>query len=260
MYTSTLSIIHISGKDSQTFLQGQITADMKSINHSQAQLAACCDLKGRVVASFLIVVATDVDGYRLVLPSDNTDTLLSHLQKYAVFSKVKLNLDNTQQAVIATDSHCSYTLPASDQYHLQIQAGDSMDSASHSHWQDYCWSTGLCLINQATSGQFIPMMLGYDKLGGISFDKGCYLGQEVIARAHYRGQIKRHLYEITLVGGEPIEPGSCVCNDQDQTVGLTVFSRINNGNQQILAVIQDIAIEGPLQIAQQTLTVINTRF
>lgn len=254
MNTTNLALLELEGPDCATFLQGQLTCDINQTTMGHAQLAACCDLKGRAVASFLVFKYSDAH-VNLYCPADVLDNLHQHLHKYAVFSKV--------------------TLTAKPQASLRVDEQPNSDKAfkltgrEHALWLTPCeghgdaalWDTwllqnGLCFVNQALSGRLIPMMLDYDRLNGINFEKGCYLGQEVIARAHYRGQVKRHLYRANLDCSNDIRIGSDITDaETGQALGLVALCGLNESDRTDgLVVIQDKALARPLQCAGNPIT------
>jgi len=155
-----LAILKITGKDAFDFLQGLLTTDMQKVVDAP-QKGALCNNQGRVIASFDI--QKTIDGYELLLPKLNADKTLKSLQKYARFSNVQLG-------VIATTK--------------QLDLLESIQKK-------------IAVILPETSEKFTPHELNYQHLQFISFDKGCYVGQEIIARMHYLGKLKKQLQHIT---------------------------------------------------------------
>ena len=223
MILNDFGVIHIQGSKANAFLQGQLTCDINQVSNQKASLAACCDYKGRVLANFFCW--GQAEDYYLLLPTSMIPLILEHLKKYAMFSKV----------VLEEMPDYDLLLPMSD---VPLPTSD-IES-----YQSLLVEAGIVFIEPATSGLFIPQMLHLQKLGGISFKKGCYVGQEVIARTEHRGQLKRHLYRVIStdttrlpsIGGELMDAAG-------QAVGVVASTTILQDNsQRCLAVIQDTAI------------------
>lgn len=251
MNTTDFALLEFEGPDCATFLQGQLTCDINRATSGTAQLAACCDLKGRAVASFLVFKHAE-SHIGLYCPSDVLNTLHQHLGKYAVFSKVTLTPKPLASLIADAEPRdkASSRLPGKhhDIWLTPIDVNDAQAGAQF--WNHWLLENGLCFVNQQLSGKLIPMMLDYEQLNGISFDKGCYLGQEVIARAHYRGQVKRHLYRAELNANTDITVGDTVTlSETQQACGVVTLCQRSDAQWQLLMVLQDKVVEQPLQIA-----------
>ncbi len=173
------STLHVMGADAQTFLQGQITQNINALlppegfSHLTGQgFAALCNLKGRVITTFWIQPKTpDLQHYALHLPSDMLDKVYTHLKRYILRSKVELKTEEI-----------------SDPDLLSI-----LPPFPYLPW----------IITQ-TSELFVPQMLNLDCIQAVSFTKGCYTGQEIVARTHYLGQNKRRMI---LMNSDLVNPG-----------------------------------------------------
>ena len=150
-------IIVVEGKDSIDFLQGQISTDVSKQEIEQIDRSAICNLKGRVIASFLCKKISN-DQFHLITHQSVVEKLMDTLNKYAVFSKVSINegCDNM---------------------------GDYVDDEA---WKNSIIDNFDPEIYSENSEKYTPQELGYDKNGRIDFKKGCFTGQEIIARMHYR--------------------------------------------------------------------------
>lgn len=239
--------VRISGQDRQTFLQGQLTCDMRQINTQTATIAACCEANGRAVASMLLFEYQD--HYLALLPKGCDQLLIDHLQKYAIFSKVTLESVDITIAINDSETVDSIALPGNIPAWLTINANQG--NINYQQLHTLMIDHGVALIPAELSSKLIPLMLNYDQLGGISFNKGCYVGQEIIARMHYKGQLKRHLQCITSATELPI--GADIVNDAKQTLGVVVLAQGNNA----LAVIQDRGLEQPLFCHNEPLSLNN---
>jgi folate-binding protein YgfZ len=165
-------LVKVKGLDSQKFLQGQLTCDVEQITETQSLLGAHCNPQGRVL--FLFRLFYWLDAYYLVLPRTMVIPALTFLKKYAVFFKLTLH-------------------DASEE-----QEAEALHEKAAQEWKYFDLSKGIPQIYPETSGLFLPHDLNLHELQGLSWDKGCYTGQEIIARMHYRGKLKNHLYQAKI--------------------------------------------------------------
>lgn len=186
--TITFPVLTITGPDSFKFLQGQLTADLSELESKSEILSAYCNRQGRVISVFYI--SNSKDGYTLIFLGDTVENFLRHLNKYAVFSKIKFsdissfdNLDKTTQG--------------------QIKKKISLD---------YCINNLIPVITHEYSEKYLPDNLNLIDLGAVNFKKGCFLGQEVIARVYYKGKTKKHLVKKDKANLEE-SPEILVAND-----------------------------------------------
>lgn len=204
------AVIALQGEQAWEFLQGYVTCDVMAISSGGGQLAACCNLKGRVISSFYIV--NYFNHAFLLHPKETTDITIEHLQKYAVFSQTELvdvsNQWNVYQCMSVSDADAPIRvcLPASSRGIVlsPISSPLSIESASTVDWQLADIKEGVFLVDKIHSGQYLPQMLDYHQLGAISFTKGCYLGQEIVARTQHLGKLKRQLIRAVFLD-EPKE-------------------------------------------------------
>ncbi len=210
MYALTRwEIVSVSGQDAKKFLQGQLSCDMEVVVKQQAQLAACINLKGRVISNFIVRQAGE-NHYHLVCPPDSFNLTQTVLKKYAIFSKVvfekadsnlhlyacsKLNpIEALQSNTFSIPAlQCNFVLCEQ----IQLNALTS-EFASEKDFLRFCIESGVCLVDQSSSEQFTVQEINLELAGGVSFSKGCYTGQEVVARLHYRGVPKRRAFIARL--------------------------------------------------------------
>lgn len=193
----SFGIIAVSGPDAEKFLQGLTTNDIRQVNSQSLQLGCFCNLKGRVIASFQIFRKDEI--FYLILPFSMLEITQSHLKKYSLFSKVFLQ-DVSQE--------------------MQQQVLNL--SGEFNAWHLAKIEAGIATIFPATSELFTPHMLNYPELGAISFDKGCYLGQEIIARTHYLGKTKRHVVKENISTANNSKPGDKITNERNEEIGCIV--------------------------------------
>ncbi len=216
-WLNQFSALKISGPDAERFLQGQLTCNLNEINTDTSHFGACCNAKGRIVANFTI--SFDGENYWLVLPTQSADLLEKHLQKYKVFFKA--TIENCKQShlifglfspqqEISTESQEDHNkahqlLNISNQRQLLIIENDSdigfdllASLIPTLDWRLADISEGILYIEAEQSEQWIPQYINWHKLDGISFNKGCYTGQEIIARLQYLGKTKKSLQYYRL--------------------------------------------------------------
>lgn len=206
----TWSALLLTGIDAQQFLQGQLTCDMKLITTEQASLGCLLNLKGRIEAS-IVVVCID-EGYALLMPSNQLGAVQARLSKYAAFSKVSITASNwhisgimgtealpddlsqTLYATLAQPDARFIRLPGRHRaLRISTHASDNADSVALAAWQADAIASGEVSIDAALVDLWQPQELDYHALGGVSYQKGCYMGQEIVARLYFRGQLKTGL-------------------------------------------------------------------
>ena len=217
--------LSITGPDAAAFLQGQVTCDVEKLNENKALAGAICSLKGRVIADFLLVL----DGEDCVLRTQRgmAEIIKNTLAKYAIFSKVELSiatrfckvlgamLDEDEKFLMKITGHLPegyltchvnaeaivVNLPGNDG-RVEVWIRDTkpfrdwpinQDTSKLEKWNRKDILQGLIHISPLLSEEFTPQVLNYDLSGIIDFSKGCYTGQEIIARMHYRGSAKKRL-------------------------------------------------------------------
>ena len=267
-----LAIIDVTGDDAQNFLHAQVPSDIRLLSPDRAQISGWCTAKGRLLTTFVIWPIDQ--GYRLVLASDVRDAIAKRLKMYVLRLKVQITpaTDVVYGLLNPTNEFSGVTLPTTS---WQVNRNNTLTAVCldstrdlltgpESEFQDHAgtqplipvdvWlrsdiAQGFPLVAQATSEHYVPQMINLDKLGGVSFKKGCYPGQEIVARTHYLGKIKRHLYRVT--SAQPLTPGcevrSAALNGQACGSLLTVAPDGEN-NWIALAVLQQDAVDGALYV------------
>lgn len=212
-------LIRCEGPDALRFLQGQISADVRLIAGQKGSMACDISLKGRVMAAFYLYAIEG--GYELIVPRDQVDYLLADLKKYAVFSKVTLSdrssemhivpellpeplTNRTPYQVLAESTGVRFVL--TDRASFFISA-EPAKAGSAQGWFPYLIEHNIPTLSAATRDLFLPHYIGLVDLGAVSFDKGCYKGQEVVARMHYRANIKKHISHTVLDVEQALNPG-----------------------------------------------------
>ena len=236
-------VLTITGEQRLKFLQGQVTCDTSKITLEKASFGAFCSLKGRVIANFLAF--DDDQSTHLIMSQDLIDDLIAHLTKYAVFSRVTLtNASNelfvlgsntpsaSSESLSVTNTTDSTQLSISNDRCLIITSADNAFKQLKTEEQltnEQCWNEldiwdHISWISKETSDVFLPQLLGLEEKEGLSFNKGCYTGQEIIARMKYRGQLKRQLFLVELSSEEKIEvsEGTKIDSEDKKNIGQIV--------------------------------------
>lgn len=286
-----LGLLFVAGRDSAAFLQGQTTCDISILTEQRSSPGALCNPKGRVVTTCTILKTAD-SGYLLLLPAELLEPVRQRLQRYVLRSDVRLEdasdrwcivglsgqqlapplaeqeigLPDAIQAVARQADWISIRVRSADERLLVLastaravtlweQLADKKQFSEHDSglWMCREIADGIPLITQATSEAFVPQMINLDLLGGISFNKGCYTGQEVVARMHYLGKLKRRMYlgsgtsERTPNAGDPVFDAKAAA---EQRVGTIVMAaRCTSDQYHFLAVLQTVSAEsGDLRI------------
>jgi len=265
-------LLRFHGPDVQRFLLGYLTIDPARLARQPAADGslpaspfAICNLKGRVLVNGWCCAPED-EVVDLVIHRSLTARVPEFLKAYLAFSRTRVTDLSDDRLLFA----CWPPLPApgeplvclslDDRHRLLISdsvgaaAGlvERIGLATADHWQNELVANGLALIRDATSERHLPQMLDLDRLGAVSFDKGCYLGQEVVARAQHRGQVKRRLTRLRWPddGGGPLEapaPGEAIRDQRGRDCGELV--ECAPGARECLAVLARDAV-APLQCAQ----------
>lgn len=254
--TTDFGLLEISGPDSERFLQGQLTCNVTTLSSEQWQFGACCNAKGRMVANFII--ARDADRFILRLPPGMVDILQQHLSKYAVFFKTTVqSLDWARsvgveaEAAAEAASDTSHSQLQSDSWTLFLSDGRSESwsaaqtaplSIEDAHrWQLADIHAGIGWVTPASSEAWVPQYIGWDKVDGISFNKGCYTGQEVVARLQYLGKSKRQLIRFEANG---LENTAIMAAITQADSGKECGELVSLSGTQGLAVAQGIGAQG----------------
>lgn len=237
-----LRVLTISGEDAGELLQGQMTQDIRKLEDEKIHITSFCNAQGRVIASAFIQERNDQ--YDLILSSEIIDDLENHLQRYILRSKVVIeqSIENTFGAFksdVNEDSEEYRSLKNDPERVLTLsaQAPESIDNfITREEWIRCDIENKIAIIDKESSEKFIPQMLNLDILDAVSFSKGCYTGQEVIARVQHRGKIKQRMFIINDENQSHIPIGSEIQNESKK-VGTVVISALINEKSTSLAVI-----------------------
>lgn len=242
---SQFGLIRVTGDDAATFLHNLLSNDILHLERNRAERCGFCSPKGRLLADFLIW--REERDFLLQLSADLQPTLLKKLGMYVLRSKVRLTgaaddivliglsgdgttaalaaaglevpaaaMDVTHSAVGSVirldDQRCQLALKADAAAGIWPILAERATPAGMAAWRWLEIAAGIPHITSATQEEFVPQMINLELIGGISFTKGCYPGQEVVARTKYLGKVKRRTYRVHVAGGCPL-PGTDLFSD-----------------------------------------------
>jgi folate-binding protein YgfZ len=251
-------LIEISGEDAVTFLQGQLTNDIKALNGYNSQFAGYCNAKGRLLALFF---AFSVDNTIYLQVNDAlTESILKRLKMFVLRSKVTLSdasnmirigvagenaaqvlaqfYPSIPQQPFALSRHENTVITrlptVTPMFEIFIEENEAVKLyqamretctfVSKDAWDWLEIQAGIPDIATETQEAFVPQMVNLDALGGISFKKGCYTGQEIVARTHYLGSVKRRTQLAHLATDNAPKAGDAITDNNQQAIGLIVRS------------------------------------
>ncbi len=253
-----LGVLRFAGTDVRAFLQGYLTCDTLELQPDTLVPMAVCNLKGRVVVNGWCYLNAAASGEAIVLIVHRslTQRLAQFFKAYLMFSKTELTDLSDAMLVFGTAGvSAQLTIDAnqglvvvSDLQTAKALTGTHPQLPAHAWWLAQIRAR-IPLISAATSEAFLPQMLDLERLGAVDFDKGCYLGQEVVARAQHRGEVKRRLQHLLWRGTALPEPGAQfgVSADPARHVGTVINSiATSDAAGECLAVVSNDAA-GPFQ-------------
>jgi len=260
-----LVVLTVAGSDAAKFLQGQITCNINDITDIKSSLGAMCNPKGRAITTFLLV--KDGDAFLMILPKELLPPVKKRLQMYVLRSKVTLTDSSDELCLIGlSDADAQpgeafeYRFATSRQENIVVdfqgrslviakagnaqafwseRVNEGFQPGDSAQWRYLDIVSGIPWLSAETSEEFIPQMLNLDKLGGISFNKGCYTGQEIVARTHYLGKAKRAMFVAECDTLALPEPNSAIVDDDTgQSIGKVLYAQSRQNVCRLLVVLQ----------------------
>jgi len=240
-----MGVIRVQGADAASFLQGQLTQDVALLGSDRAPLAAYCNAKGRMQASF-IVVKRSAEEVLLVCARDSVAPMVKRLSLFVLRAKAKLSDATADYRMVGLTGSAVDALQAQAQPWSRRDEGDATvvflypgagvsracwlapsgqtppmgPPLSLDYWHWLSVRSGLAMVGQACFEAFVPQMLNYESVGGVSFKKGCYPGQEVVARSQFRGTIKRRAYLVHASAALSVGQEVFQSHEPEQACGL----------------------------------------
>jgi folate-binding protein YgfZ len=239
--TDGLGVLAFRGPDAARFLQGQLSADVEKLGTGASTLAGLHNPQGRVIA-LLALLRTSAEEVLAILPRELIGAVEPKLRKYILRAKVRIeDLSSTLRVVGSASGSPSapdiQQLRWSDRWLLLVPVGQPMPELQpRAAWERADIAAGLPQVYTATSEAFVAQMLNLDLLDAVAFDKGCYTGQEVIARAHYRGRVKRRLQRWHSTEAAAPIPGGSVRSADGRSLTVVRVAPGAGGGWDLLAV------------------------
>ncbi|MDO4696119.1 MAG: folate-binding protein [Neisseria sp.] len=281
MHTSLLpffGVVRVSGEDRSTFLHGQLSNHIKNLVPGLAGYSTYNTPKGRVIADMLVIARED--DLLLLMAKDLTEKTVKRLKMFVLRAKVQFEIlenwgvageteaglpplpaESPQYTFPYTFADGIITLPLPHQGCLKIGETAKLpafDGQAEQVWQAHEIRSGYAWISADTGETAVAQMLNQHIIGGVHFKKGCYPGQEIIARAQYRGQVKRGL--ALLQTTTPSAVGSTIEDADGNEAGIVLNSVADGPNALNLAVLKHSAAETALNILGNPATVVQTFF
>ena len=276
-----LGVIRAEGEDAAIFLQGQLTNDVQLLPVGQARLAAFLSAKGRMQASF-IVIKRSASEFWLITSRDVLAVTLKRLSMFVLRAKVKMSdaTDMVQLIGLAGDAVPAearelapwqtaqlgdasivrlFAASGESRALLAAPTGSALpDAVAHSPlldaaaWQLSLVQAGVPLITQPVVDSFVPQMVNFESVEGVSFKKGCYPGQEIVARSQFRGTLKRRMYRVASPAEPTVGQEVFAANDAEQPVGTIVQTAATPSGFEALVSMQITAATEALHLGSST--------
>lgn len=280
---SHFGLIHFAGEDTARFLNGQLSSDVERLAEDANQYSSHSTPKGRMLATFLIW--RELGGYTLQVAGDLREAMQKRLSMYILRSKVKpgdlpgrsvllglagptaasalkaaFGVEGLEEQQTVQSGNHTILRTTGDRYELRIDAAEApavwsalaalATPAGRDAWTLSEVRAGIPWVSAATQEQFVPQMANLELLGGVSFNKGCYTGQEIVARTQYLGKLKRRAYRVH--SDAPLTAGDAVFSPDmhGQAIGMVVNAApLPAGGWEALAVAQSSSVEHGLHVA-----------
>jgi len=264
-------LVRFDGADAQSFINAQFTTNCLQLTPSQGQLSAWCDPKGRVL--FLFVLFTKGEEYFAALPAAQIPKFIQRLRMYVLRAAVGIedvSADYRQIGIVhhspdGTARPAPWSVSSADSLLAAVRFGpgaartlaivaasdaldywlaDPLASAGEPVWQAMNALSGVPELDDTSSGQYLPQQLNLDRLDAVSFAKGCYPGQEIVARLKYRGEVKKRLAAAACTGNSGIASGTAIrLPDENRNVGNVLRAVAVGADEYILSAVVDVAAD-----------------
>ena len=291
---SHFGLISVAGDDAATFLQGQLTNDIQQVSATQSQLSAYCTPKGRVLASFFITQRQGI--YYLSVEKDLLEPTLKRLRMYVLRSKVALEDASTSlvhfgyaapdgdarlKAIFGKVPEQAYDTVQVNNLTIMRQPapiprfkilGELEDArqlwerlnvnaacVGRNGWDYFNVQSGVPMVTKSSSEAWVPQMLNLHLIGGVSFTKGCYPGQEIVARLKYLGKSKRQMYRVGVPHciERPVV-GTLIASSTDPEAGTIVNATRNpDGYVEALVVMKIAETKHPLRLGEYPVNILS---
>ena len=268
-----LGVLQFSGEDAESFLQGQLSCDVANVGLRSSTYGAYCSPKGRMLANFLLWRGEA--GFFMALSRDIVAAVQKNISRFVLRSKVKISDASSDIVLVGAagprvdgalrdvfpdlptepnevcrqpgmgavmklrDGRFVLATEGSSAPALRQRLAGSLKPVDARAWRWLDIRSGLPLVTAATQDQFVPQMANFELLGGVSFDKGCYTGQEIVARAQHLGKVKRRMFLANVAAAAAAGDELYSEDLGDQASGMVVNSEASpDGGHDLLAVVQ----------------------
>ena len=272
-------VLRFDGPDAQSFLQGQLTNNVAALDETHSHYSGYCTPKGRLLA--VILLWRHGGGYHMMLPRELCEPVRKRLSMYILRAKVKATNISAEQAFFGLSGTGAAAMAAtiagaapgaiheavhgegvsvlkqplgrylivasmSEAGRIEATLAAAATGASETLWSALDLEAGIPTVVTATQEQFVPQAVNFDLIGAVSFDKGCYPGQEIVARTHYLGKVKQRMVRARLHSAETPVAGDKLYSAAygDQASGMIISAvSVDSDNHEVLAVVQTSSIE-----------------
>jgi folate-binding protein YgfZ len=271
-----LTSLHVTGSDAIKFLHAQFTNDLANLAVHRWQYSGYCTPKGRLLA-FMTIARLDENEFLLILPAEISDNILPRLRMFVMRDDVTISPQDentsitgilgfadkltglnlvveTENGKLSRDGN-SYLLTIDNESGRFLYIGESekLDadaSTDRNNWTLLDIQAGIPAIVLATQEAFVPQMVNLDLIGAVNFKKGCYPGQEIVARVHYLGKIKQRMFVVKTSSNELAQPDDkiYIAGQPDKAAGTVVQAAISDSTQYLQAVLQTKTIDENLDL------------
>ena len=245
-----IALLSVRGADARSFLQGQVSNDMGQLEERPALLAGLHNAQGRCLA-VMRLLQVEPEHILMALPADLASLVTAHLSKFIFRARVRFENASSQwrtygatgpDAEAAASTRLSIPMDVTGMRQMIVaprsEALPEGDMQSRVSWRLDDIAAGLPEICVATSGLFTAQMLNLDLIGAVSFSKGCYTGQENIARAHYLGHARRRMQRFHTDDARELQPGLRIDLADGRRAQVVISSAAEGGGRELLAVTQ----------------------
>lgn len=257
-FLSRWGVIGVEGEDAVAFLQSQLSNDVAGMAESQLRMAGLCTAKGRLLGSFFVLRQSKQ--VFMVCRKETVQALVKRLSMFVLRSKCKVR-DCTDTHQVAFISESSLMAPMRVQWDDQskplcnatvslrplngitpgfqlLTVGEATPGTPNGDdaFEFALQQMGIAYVSQPTVEMFIPQAINFDLVGGVSFSKGCYPGQEIVARSHYLGKVKRRVFQATASVAAPVLAGQDVwlAGKDNEPAGIVATAVQFNQQQHLL--------------------------
>ena len=268
-----LASLQVTGNDATKFLHAQFTNDLENLPVDSWQYSSYCTPKGRLLA-FMTIARLENNKYLLILPKTVSESILPRLRMFVMRDDVTITSQQEQTVItglvgpanILSDAgldvtgeagklsnknnHCILTLDVETNRYLCISEEGSLDTslfaaADRAYWTLLDIQAGIPAILSETQEAYVPQMVNLDLIGAVNFKKGCYPGQEIVARVHYLGKIKQRMYVLTAESDNMAQAADkiYIAGQPDKAAGTVVQSAALEAGQLIQAVLQTKSVD-----------------